>query len=110
MLGYCFNPVGDFGDDNNIAAAGNTRVERKPSRLMSHNFYHHNTVMTRRRRMQPVNSIRCNIKRGVEAEAHIIMHNIVIDGFRNTDDIQSFICEHIGSSLRAIAAEDGETV
>ena len=87
MLGYCFNPVGDFGDDNDITAAGNTRVECKPSRFMPHNFYHHNTVMTCCRCMQPVDRIRCNIKRGVEAEAHIIMHNIIVDGFRNTDDV-----------------------
>ena len=66
--------------------------------------------MTCRRCMQSVDRIRCNIKRGMEAEAHIIMHNIVVDGFRNTDDVQPFVYKHIGSSLRPIAAENGKTV
>ena len=60
---------GDLGDQNGVGSAGDTRIERNPSRVPAHDLDNHDPVVRFRRRMQAVDRVGGERDGGVEAEA-----------------------------------------
>ena len=46
------------------------------------------------------------IDRGVETERIIRIFQIVIDRFRKSDNIKSFLAEHVGGLMGSVSAQD----
>ena len=60
--------------------------------------------------MNTVYGICGNVNRALETECHICSVNIIINGLRKMDDIQSLFPEQICSLLRTITTENNEAV
>ena len=87
---YLLNVVWDFRNQDNICSAGNSCVQSKASYLVSHNFYDKYTAMGCCCCMNAVDSVCCNIYCTLEPECHICTPDIIVDGLRQMDDIQTF--------------------
>ena len=46
LIGNCFEIIWNFGQQNNICAAGKSGVKRQPAGLISHNLNHHAASVT----------------------------------------------------------------
>ena len=60
--------------------------------------------------MDAVNGLGCDLQCTLETECHVCAPDIVINGLRKMDDIQSLFTEKIGCFLCAVSAEDHKTV
>ena len=65
-------------------------MQGKASYLVSHNFYDKYTAMGCCCCMNAVDSVCCNIYCTLEPECHICTPDIIVDGLRQMDDIQTF--------------------
>src|SRR6202048_4526973 len=105
------NPVvieRDFRDQNYVGAAGDAAMQRDPSRVPAHHFHDHHALVTRGRRVQPVESIHHGCDGGVESEGHGCSFEIVVDRFRYADTINTGFLQLERSHHRAVAANDDE--
>ena len=60
-----------------------------------------------------VQSIQCicgNVYRSMESESHICTEDVIINGFRQTNDIQSFVRQQLGGLMCAVAAQCQKTI
>ena len=62
---------------------------------MTHNLYDKNSLVRGGCCMDAVDRIGCNIDGTVETEGHIRSVDIIIDGFRKMDNIQSFLSQEV---------------
>ena len=60
--------------------------------------------------MDAVARIGCNIDGTVETEGHIRSVDIIIDGFRKMDNIQSFLTKQVGRLLCTVTAKNDQTI
>ena len=77
---------------------------------MSHNFYDKYTVVRGCRRMDTVDRICSNVHSALETKGHIGSVNIIIDGLRQMDDVQSLFTKKIGCLLCAVSSKDYKAV
>ena len=85
--------VGDFRDEDHVAAAGDARVEREPAGLVSHDLDHHDAVVRMGRRVQPVDGLGRDVDRGVETEADVRLVEVVVDGLGQADAVEAELGE-----------------
>ena len=60
--------------------------------------------------MDAVDRIGCNIDGTVETEGHIRSVDIIIDGFRKMDNIQSFLSQEVCCFLGSVSAKNDKAV
>ena len=60
--------------------------------------------------MDTVDGFRGNIDCAVETERHIRTENIIIDGFGQMDNVQSFLPQKVGTLLGAVSAQNHQAV
>ena len=102
--------IRDLRQQDNIRAAGNTGIERKPANLMSHNFNDKNTVMRSGGGMNAVDGICCNINCTVEAKGHVGSPDIIVDCLGKMNDIQTLLAKKICGLLSTVSAENDQAV
>ncbi len=55
--------------------------------------------------MDPVDRIRCDINRTLESERHICSPEIIVNGLRQCNDIQTFLTEQVRCLVRPVSSE-----
>ncbi len=60
--------------------------------------------------MNAVNDLRADIHRSVETESNVSTKYVVVDCFRQTDNIQPLLGEHIGGLVGSVTAEREQAV
>ena len=88
---YFINIIGNLRNQDNIRAAGNSRMEREPAHLMSHDLYDKYPAMGRGGCMDTVDGVRRNVYRALEAKGHIRSPKIVVDRLGESDHIQALL-------------------
>ena len=94
--------VRNLRKQNNIRTGCNTGVQGQPANLVSHNFYDEDTVVGSCCSMDTINGFTGNIHCTVESEGHICSIDIIINGLRKMDDIQSLFPKEVRCFLGAV--------
>ena len=102
-FGNGFEVVRNFGQKNDIGAAGESGVKGQPAGLISHDFDHHASAVAGGGGVNAVDDIRGDVDGGMEAESDIRSPDIIVDCFRQTDDIEPFLGEEIRCFVRAVS-------
>ena len=85
-------------------------MKGKPAHFVSHNFYDKHTAVGRCCGVNTVNGICGNIHSALEAKGHVCAPNIVVDGFGEMNDIQSFFSQQVRCFLCAVSAQNNQAV
>ena len=83
--------VRNFGDYNDISSAGNTCIEREPASLVSHYLADKDSRMACCGSVETINYIGCDINSRMETKGNICSVDIVVDSFRQTNNIESLV-------------------
>src|SRR5581483_2910565 len=100
----------DFGDEDDVGAAGDAGFERDPAGIAAHNFHHHDAVMRLSGGEELVNGLNTGVQRGIEAEGDIGGGEVVVNGLGNAYDVQPLLEEVEGNRLGAVAAHHDDSV
>src|SRR2546423_5988365 len=100
----------NFGDQNDVRAAGNPPMQRDPPGVASHYFQNHDALMTGRGRVQRIDRIHYGCDRGIKTESHRRRFEVVVDRFGNADAIDAALLQLKGCCHRPVAADDNESV
>ena len=100
----------DFRNQNRMGIAGNTGVQRNPAGITTHNFDHHDALVTLGRGVQAVKTFGCKPHGGVKPEGGVGLVQVVVDGFGNPYDRHAFLVQGIGDGQRTIAANHHQGV
>ncbi len=101
---------GNFGNENDVSAAGDSGVQGNPSGVASHDFDDHDAMVRLGGGVDAVDGIGCDVDGGVEAEGDIGGGEVVVDGLGDADDGQTFLGQIEADLLGAIATDDDEGV
>ena len=93
-----------------MGAAGDSGVEGDPTGVAPHDFDDHDAVMGFGGGVDAVDGVGCDVDGGVKAEGDVGGGEVVVDGFGDADDGQSFLRQFEADLLRAIASDDDEGV
>jgi len=77
---------------------------------MSHDLRDDDAVVAVRGAVQPVNRLGGNAERGVKADGRVGQRHIVVDGFRESDDMQALFHQTQRILLRAAAPDADESI
>ena len=97
--------VGDFGDENDVGAAGDARAQGQPAGAVAHDLDDDDAMVAGGRGMEPVDGLGGDAQRRVEAKGDIGPRDVVVDGFGQGDDVQPGLFQPQGVLLRAAAAD-----
>ena len=103
--GHAFHVVRDFGNQDDVRAAGHACAQRQPAHLVAHDLHHHDTVMAVGRAMQPVDGFRRHAEGRIEPESDVRQGHVVVNRLGQRDDIQPLLRHAVGVLLRAAAAQ-----
>ena len=81
-----------------------------PAGLVAHDLDAHHAAVAAGGGVDPVNDLRGDIHRRVEAEGHIGAIDIIVDGFGQTDDIQPLLAQQIGGLVGAVATQAEQAI
>ena len=87
---YFINIIWNLRNQDNVCAAGDSCVQGQPAYFMSHNFHDKYTIVGGCGCMDAVDGFCCNIHCAVETEGHVCTPDIIIDGFRQMNNVQTF--------------------
>ena len=107
-VGNVFKTKRDFGNQNDIASAGDSRVNGNPAGIAAHHFEDHDAVVARRRRMQPVQRVGRTHHRQIEAKGHGGGVEIIVDGLRHPDDGNAVFAQLLRDGQRSVPAHADE--
>src|ERR1044072_7901029 len=110
LLGHLLDREGNLGDEDDIRAARDARVESNPTSVAPHHFENHHAVVRLGRRVQTVERLGGDVERGHEAEGQLGGGEVVVDGLRHTDDREAPAVELARDGERALAADGDEGV
>ncbi len=85
-----FNGEGNFRNQDDVSAAGDSGVERDPAGVASHHFHDHDAVMRFGGGVDAVDGVGCDVDGGVKAEGDLGGGEVIVDGLGNADDGQTF--------------------
>src|SRR4029077_9643145 len=85
-LAHYFDGERNFGDQDDIGAAGKSGMQRDPASIAAHHFDYHHAVMAFGGGVQAINRVGGHMERGVEPESEFRGHQIVVNGLRDTDN------------------------
>ena len=98
----------NFGNQNDVGAAGDTAVQCDPSGVAPHHFDNHDPPVTCRSGVHSIERIHHNIDSGIESERRCCRFEIVVDGLRDTDAIDAGLLQLLRRHHRPIAANDDQ--
>ena len=97
--------VRNFGDKNNVRAAGNTGGKSQKSCVSSHDFNCYNSVMRFSRCVNSVKTFARNADSRIKSEGRIRRRKVVVDCLRNSDYRNAESCEISSACERAVSAD-----
>ena len=74
--------IGNLGDDDNVRAGGNARMQCQPACLMSHDLHDKHAAVRERRGMDGIDDLHGDVHGRLEAERHLRAPEVVVDGLR----------------------------
>ena len=102
--------VGDLGDEDDVRAAGDARVQRQPADLWP-------MISTMKTRLceaavgvDIIDGLGGDVHGALEAEGHVGAVDVVVDGLGQVEDVEALFAQEVGRLLRAVAAEDDQAV
>ena len=101
---------GHLGDEDDVGAAGDTRVQRDPAGVAPHHLAHHHPVVALGGRVQTVDGVGRDLHRGVEAERDVGRREVVVDRLGHADDATPSLAELRGDAERVLAADRDQRV
>jgi hypothetical protein len=101
---------GDFGDQDDVGAAGDSGVQGDPARVASHHFDDHDAVMRFGGGVDAVDGVGGDVDGGVKTEGHVGSGKVVVDGLGNSDDGEALLGEIETDLLSAVTADDNQRV
>ena len=102
--------IRDLRQQDDICAGSHACIEGKPADLVAHDLNNEDAAVGAGRRMDLVNSSRCNIHRALETEGHIRAPEVIVDRLGKRDDIQAFLGETVSRLGGAVASEHDKAV
>lgn len=102
--------VGNFGDEDDIGATGDSGTEAKPTGVVPHDFANDEAMVAGGGGMEAVDGLGGNGHGGVETEGDFGFGDIIIDGFGEREDVEAGLVEAVGVFLSTIAAEADEAI
>ena len=113
-------PIRDLWNQDDIRSSGNSGVQGQPANLVPHDLDDKDTVphdlddkdtvVRCRRRVDAVNRLRRDIDSAVEPERHVSSPDIIVNGLRQMDDIESLLAQKIRCLLAPVPPEDIQAV
>ena len=110
MLAELLDGELNFGDEDDVGAAGNAGFEGDPTGVAAHDLDDHDAVMGFGSGVNFVDRVGGGVERGVKSEGDLGGGEIVVDGFRNADDLHAFEEEFVGDFHGAIATDGDDGV
>jgi hypothetical protein len=98
----------DFGNQDNIGAAGDAAVQCDPAGVAPHYFDHHDAPMTDRRGVQSIERVHHHIDRRIKSEGRRCCFKIVVDGLRDSDAIDTGFLQLLSGHHRPVAAHNDQ--
>jgi hypothetical protein len=98
----------NFRNQNDIGAAGDPAVQRDPTSMAPHYFHYHDSLVTRCRCVHSIERIHHDSGSGIESECRRRGFEIVVDGLRNADAINTSFLQLLRCYHGAIAADDDQ--
>ena len=102
--------VRNLGDQDDVRAAGDPRVERDPAGVAPHHFQDHHPVVALGRRVEAVHGLGRHGHRGLKAERVVGGLEVIVDGLRHGDHRDAEVAEALGDLERAVAADGNDAV
>ena len=100
----------DLGDQDGVGARRDAGLEGDPPGVAAHHLDDDHPAVRRGRREQPVDALRGEADRGVEAERLLRLVEVVVDRLGHADHPQSGLVQAVGDRQRAVAADRDERV
>ena len=110
LFGQLIHVVGDLGDQDDIRAASNARVQRQPAHLMAHDLHNEDPAMGGGGGVDAVDGLGGHVHRALETEGHIGAPQVVVDGLGEGDDVEPLLAQEVGGLMGAVAAKDDQAV
>ena len=107
---YFVHIISQFGKQDHIRSSRHSGIKGDPAGMMPHHFHNHDPLMWTGSRMQAVDRIRRNIDSRIETERYIRSPYIIIDCFRNANNIQTKGRKHSGCLLCTVSTDTDQTV
>src|SRR5258708_15467769 len=105
-----FDGKGDFGNEDDVGAAGDAGFKGDPAAVAAHDLNHHHAMMRCGRGVNLVDGIGDGVQGGIESECDLGGGEIIIDGLGYADDLHSLLKKFIPNLLRAVAADGDDGV
>ena len=100
----------DLGNQDEIRAASETTERGDPSGIATHGLDDDDPVMRAGGRAQPIEGVRDDGDRGVEADAELGLGEVVVDGLGDADDANPLLVEPLRDAERVVPADRDERV
>src|SRR4029079_4542567 len=98
----------NFGNQNNIGAACDAAVQRDPAGVATHYFDHHDSPVTRRRGVHPIERVHYDCDSRIESERRRSGFDIVVDCLRNANAINAGFLQLLRGHHRPIATDNDQ--
>jgi hypothetical protein len=95
LFGHPVNVIRNFRNQNNIGSGRYPHIESYPTGISTHHFYNHNPLVCLGSGMQPVAAFGGKMNRCIESECYDGLIQIIVDCFRHTDDLKSFLIKNM---------------
>ena len=90
LLDHLIDIIRDLREQDDVRTACHSGIQGQPPYFMSHNFHDKYTIVGGCGCMDAVDGFCCNIHCAVETEGHVCTPDIIIDGFRQMNNVQTF--------------------
>ena len=98
----------NFGNQDNIGAPGDAAMQCYPAGVTSHYFDNHNAPVTDRRGVQSIERVHHHVDRGIESKRRRCRFEVVIDGLRDSDAIDTGFLQLLCRDQRPVAADNDQ--
>ena len=105
VLGHAVEVRRDLRHQDDVRAACDARVGGDPPHVPPHHLADDDALVALRRGVQPVDGVRGDHHRGVEAEGEVGGVDVVVDGLGHADDRQALLVHARGGRERPLAAD-----
>ena len=104
-----FHVVGDLGDDDDLGAAGDARIQGDVAAAAAHYLDHADALVRGHGVAQFIDDVETGVDCRIEAEGVIGIFQVVIDGAGDTDGGDAvFLAQAFGAAERTVAADDDQ--
>ena len=107
---HLFDIIRMLRDQDDIGAACNAGVQRKPACLVAHDLDAHHPAVAAGSRMDAVNNIGCDIDGCMETEGDIGAINIVVDRLGKANDVEPFLAEQVCGFVGTVTAQAEQAI